>query len=101
MTSAETLARVERACAELVAAAETVTFTSVAGRSGVSRATLYRDASLRAVVEEHRARSRDPHSLSGVLAEVGHLRTAVEALAERVRRHEEDLRKLKRARSGS
>jgi hypothetical protein len=32
------------------------------------------------------------------VAEVGHLRTAVEALAERVRRHEEQLRRLSRAR---
>jgi hypothetical protein len=32
--------------------------------------------------------------LTGLASEVGHLRTAVEALAERVRRHEEQLRRL-------
>jgi hypothetical protein len=98
VTSPDTLARIEKACAELVRDAEPVTFTNVAARAGVSRTTLYRDDNLRAVVEENRHRSHDPRSLSGIVAEVGHLRTAVEALAERVRRHEEQLRRLSRAR---
>ena len=38
------------------------------------------------------------HSHSGVLAEVGHLRMAVEALSEKVKRHEERLRRLDRPR---
>jgi hypothetical protein len=75
-----------------------VTFTAVAARAAVSRATLYRDESLRAVVEDHRQRSHDPRSLSGVLAEVRHLRTAVEALSDKVRRHDEQLRRLDRSR---
>jgi hypothetical protein len=94
MTSPDTLARVERACTELVRNAEPVSFTNVAARARISRTTLYRDENLRVLVEEHRQRSHDPRSLSGVVAEVGHLRTAVEALAERVRRHEEQLRRL-------
>ncbi len=98
MTSPDTLARIEKVCEELVRDAEPVTFTNVAARAGVSRTTLYRDDNLRAIVEEHRHRSHDPRSLSGIVAEVGHLRTAVEALAERVRRHEEQLRRLSRAR---
>jgi AcrR family transcriptional regulator len=101
VTSPDTLARVERACTELVRDAEAVTFSSVAARAGISRATLYRDDSLRAVVEEHRQRGHDPRSLSGVVAEVGHLRIAVEALAERVRRHEEELRRLRRGRKAN
>jgi hypothetical protein len=32
--------------------------------------------------------------MSGLISEIGHLRIAVEALAERVRRHEEQLRRL-------
>ena len=40
-------------------------------------------------------------SLSGVVAEVGHLRIAVEALAERVRSHEEQLRRLTRKRKAN
>lgn len=101
MTSPESLARVERACGELLRAGSPVTFTAVAARAQMSRTTLYRDATLRAVVEEHRHRSHDPRSLSGVVAEVAHLRTAVEALAERVRHHEEQLRRLSRARKAN
>jgi hypothetical protein len=101
MTSPETLARVERACAALVHDAEPVTFAAVADRAEVSRTTLYRDDNLRAVVDEHRQRGREPRSLSGIVAEVGHLRTAVEALAERVRRHEEQLRRLGRTRKAN
>jgi len=101
MTSPDTLARVERACAELVRDAEPVTFTNVAERAQISRTTLYRDDNLRVVVEEHRQRGHDPRTLSGVVAEVGHLRTAVEALAERVRSHEEQLRRLTRKRKAN
>lgn len=101
MTSAENLARVERACAELLHQGQPVTFTAVAASAGISRATLYRDASLHAVIEEHRHRSHDPRSLSGVLAEVAHLRTAVEVLAERVRHHEEQLRRLSSGRKAN
>jgi len=96
MTSPDTLARVERACIELLRDEQPVTFTTVADRAGVSRTTLYRDQNLRTVVEEHRTRSHDPRTLSGLASEVGHLRTAVEALAERVRCHEEQLRHLGR-----
>jgi hypothetical protein len=98
MTSPETLARIEQACAQLLRDAQPVTFTTVAARTGFSRSTLYRDESLRAVIEEHRTRSHDPRSLSGLVAEVGHLRTAVESLAQHVRSHEEQLRRLRRGR---
>jgi hypothetical protein len=98
MTSPETHLRVEQACAQLAREAQPVTFTTVAARAGISRTTLYRNPTLRAVVEEHRHRSHDPRSLSGLSAEVAHLRTAVEAIAERVRRHEEQLRRLNRPR---
>jgi hypothetical protein len=101
MTSPDTLARVETACFELVRDAQPVSFTTVAARAGISRTSLYRDDSLRAIVEEHRQRGHDPRSLSGVVAEVGHLRVAVEALAERVRRHEEELRRLRRVRKAN
>jgi hypothetical protein len=84
-------------CTELLRDGRPVTFTAVATGANISRTSLYRDPSLRAVVEEHRHRSHDPRSLSGVIAEVAHLRTVVEALAERVRRHEEQLRRLNRA----
>lgn len=98
MTSPETLSQVERACAELLHGAHVVSFTTIAARTGISRTSLYRDDTLRAVIEEYRARTHDARSLSGVIAEVGHLRIAVEALAEKVRRHDEQLRRLNRTR---
>ena len=98
MTSPDTLARVEHACAALRRDSKPVTFTSVAAQAGISRTTLYRDPSLRAVIEEHRAALNDPRTLTGLTSEVGHLRTAVEALAERVRHHEEQLRRLEQDR---
>lgn len=62
------------------------------------RATLYRRPELRAVVDEHRARARDAHTLSGLTTELQQLRTAIEAVADTVRRHEVTLRRLTRNR---
>ena len=94
MTAPETLAKVEQTCADLLQEGEPVTFTTVASAAGISRTTLYRDPTLRMVVEEQRTHSHDPRTMSGLVSEIGHLRIAVEALAERVRRHEEQLRRL-------
>ncbi|MDE8649972.1 hypothetical protein PXH69_33970 [Rhodococcus qingshengii] len=88
------LTRVEKACVDLTHAAEVVTFTAVATRAQIGRATLYRDLKLRAVVDEHRIRQIDARTLSGLATEVAHLRTALEALAGRVSRHEEQLRRM-------
>lgn len=85
---------VERACIELASEGEPVTFISVAERAGVPRVSLYRNPALRAVVEEHRSRAREASTLSGLAAEIANQRLALEALAERVRHHEEVLRKL-------
>ena len=90
----DALARVETACAELADAGEVITFSSIAVRAHIGRATLYRRPELRAVVDEHRARARDAHTLSGLAAEIGSLRGSLEAIAEKVRRHEEILRRL-------
>lgn len=92
--SADHVARVERACGELGEAGQPVTFTAVAVRAGVGRATLYRDPTLRALVEEHRSHARQALTLTGLATEIAQLRTSVEAVADRVRRHEEVLRGL-------
>ena len=91
-------ARVEAACAELAAAGQPVTFGQVAARAGISRTTLYRRADLRAVIDEHRARGRDATTLTGLTVQIDQLRRSLEAVAARVRRHEEQLRRLERAR---
>ena len=91
------LARVEAACAELAAAGQPVTFSQAAVLAGISRTTLYRRPDLRAVVDEHRARGRDATTLTGLTVQIDQLRRSLEALAARVRRHEEQLRRLERA----
>jgi hypothetical protein len=88
---------VKRACAELAQAGQPVTFTAVAARTGLARATLYRNPQIRAVIDEHRAQQADARTLSGLAAEIGYLRTALEAVAGNVRQHEERLRRLERA----
>ena len=89
-------ARVEDACAELLLTDQPVTFDAVAALAGLGRATLYRNPDLRAVIEEHRAHGREAHTLTGLTTEITHLRTALSELAATVRRHEEELRRLRR-----
>lgn len=88
----------ERACAELAARGEPVTFVTVADRTGIPRVTLYRNTGLRAVVEEHRARARDATTLTGLAAQIASQQLALHALADKIRRHEELLRKLSQRR---
>lgn len=96
MTSPETISKIEAACQELIDDGKTVTFVEVVRRTGVTRNSLYRNKELRAIVEEYRHLSRNSHTFSGLSAEVSHLRTAVEVLADNVRRHEEQIRHLNR-----
>jgi len=92
MTDDELPARTEAAVADLQAAGKPVTFTAVAAATGVSRATLYRHADLRTVVDGHRT----PPTASALAVEVRQLRIALEAVAARTRRQEERLRRLER-----
>jgi Family of unknown function (DUF6262) len=85
---------IETICRELAANGTPITFTTIADRARLSRTTLYRDPQLRAVIEEHKHRSHDPRTLASLTTEIGHLRTAVSALADRVRHQEERLRRL-------
>jgi len=91
------LHQADQACADIAAAGQPVTFTAVAARVGIGRATLYRDRALRAVVEDQRQRAASASTITGLAADIAALRTAIEAVAARVRRHEEQLRQLKRA----
>jgi nicotinamidase-related amidase len=90
------LARVEHACAELTAAGQPVTFTAVAEHAGTGRATLYRNAAARAVIDEQRRQAAAATTLTGLATDIAALRTALEAVAARVRHHEEQLRQIKR-----
>jgi Family of unknown function (DUF6262) len=91
-------ARVETACAELAATGQPVTFGQVATRAGISRTTLYRRTDLRAIIDEHRARGQHATTLTGLTVQIDQLRRSLEAVAAKVRRHEEQLRRLERAR---
>jgi len=92
------LTRVEAACAGLAAAGQPVTFNEVAARAQISRTTLYRRADLRAIIEEHRAHGRDATTLTGLAVQIDQLRHSLEAVAAKVRRHEETIRRLERDR---
>ncbi|WP_373141676.1 hypothetical protein [Mycobacterium marinum] len=89
-----TLLKVERVCAELTTSGHPIISTTVAEHAQISRATLYRDQQLHAIVDEHRTRQTDARTLTGLATEVAHRRTTVEAHATGVKRHEEQLRKL-------
>lgn len=92
MTETETLRIVERACADLARDGHPITFTQVAAATGLARSTLYRNAALRAVIEHHQQNNDGP--LTPLTDQLATLRVAVDTLAERVRSHEEQLRRL-------
>jgi hypothetical protein len=98
MTSPDRTARAEQACAELTAAGQPVTFTAVAARAGIGRATLYRDPALRALIDTRRRDTASTGTLTSLAQDITALRTAIEAVADRVRRHEEQIRQLNRKR---
>lgn len=85
---------VETACVDLTTAHTKITFAAVAKQTGISRTTLYNHPELRAVIDEHRHRPSDPRTITSLTHEIRHLRTAIEAIADRVRQHEERLHHL-------
>lgn len=99
MTPQQRRQHVEDACAAIILAGQQVTFDDIAARTGLGRATLYRNPDLRRIIEEHRARGKEAHTLSGLTTEIAHLRIAVDALATTVRGHEEELRRLRKSKN--
>lgn len=95
------IARVEAACFELAASGRPIIYRQVAALAGISKTTLYRRADLKALVEEHRVRGLNASTLSGLTVQVDQLRHSLEAVAEKVRHHEEALRQLQRQRRGT
>jgi uncharacterized protein YlxW (UPF0749 family) len=86
------LQAVRSACAELLRTGERVTFPKVAERTGISRATLYRQRQLRELIDQHRHPAGETLTLTALAAQVDQLQQTLEALAAKVRRHEEQLR---------
>ena len=93
--SEDLVKRLESACTQLVEGGDAVTFVSVSTRSRIAKATLYRRPELRAIVEDHRRGDREAHSLGGIVVELDLLRQGLEAVAGKVRRHEEEFRALR------
>ena len=89
------LDRVRDACDQLTRAGQTITFDAVADTAEVSRATLYRRRDLREIVERYRDPTGQQLTLTGLADQIDQLRDSLEAVADRVRRHEEELRRLK------
>jgi hypothetical protein len=92
------MTRIGAACADLAAAGQPITFTQVAARAQISRTTLYRRPDLRAVIDDHRARGPGASTIAGLSTQIDQLRHSLEAVAAKVRRHEETIRRLERAR---
>ena len=90
---ARQLKAVRTACAELVRAGERVTFPKVSERTGISRATLYRQRQLRELIDQHRHPPGQTLTLTALAAQVDQLQQTLEALAAKVSRHEEQLRR--------
>ena len=88
--------RVEHACQDLLTTGAAITFDAVAAHAGIGRATLYRRPELRAIIEQHRREGREALTLTGLQVQIDQLRLALEAVAAKARRHEEELRHLKR-----
>lgn len=99
MTPEQRRQHVEDACAATILEGQQVTFDDIATRTGLGRATLYRNSDLRTIIEEHRARGKEAHTLSGLTTEIAHLRIALDTLATTVRRHEEELRRLRKSKT--
>jgi len=88
---------VRTACEQLLTDGKDVTFTAVAERSGTSRATCYRDRDLRAIIETYRSRHGQMLTITGLADRIDNLTQALEAVADKVRRQEEQLRALTRS----
>ena len=94
MTS-PTLNQIERACADLARDGQPITIAAVAEHAGVSRSTIYRNPDLRAIIEHHRQHAPDG-SIIAITDELATLRQAVQTLADTVRHHDTQLRRLAR-----
>ena len=95
--SNDKLERVQSVCSELARAGQPVTFVAVAARTGIPRNTLYRRRELRETIDRHRDPTGEALTLTRLASRLEQLQQTLEAVAANVRRHEEDLRRLKRA----
>ena len=88
-----TLNQIERACADLARNGHAITIAAVAEHAGISRSTIYRNPTLRAIIEHHQQAAPDG-SITALTDELATLRQAVQTLADTVRHHDTQLRRL-------
>lgn len=88
-----TLNQIERACADLARNGHAITIAAVAEHAGISRSTIYRNPTLRAIIEHHQQAAPDG-SITAITDELATLRQAVQTLADTVRHHDTQLRRL-------
>jgi len=88
-----TLNQIERACVDLARDGHPITFVGIAQRTGTARSTLYRTPALRTVIEEHRRAAPDG-IITTITDELATLRATVQTLANTVRHHDTQLRRL-------
>lgn len=88
-----TLNQIERACADLARNGHPITIAAVAEHAGISRSTIYRNPTLRAIIEHHQQAAPDG-SITALTDELATLRQAVQTLADTVRHHDTQLRRL-------
>jgi len=88
-----TLNQIERACADLARNGHPITIAAVAEHAGISRSTIYRNPTLRAIIEHHQQAAPDG-SITAITDELATLRQAVQTLADTVRHHDTQLRRL-------
>lgn len=88
-----TLNQIERACVDLARDGHPITFVGIAQRTGIARSTLYRNPALRTVIEEHRRAAPDG-TITTITDELATLRATVQTLANTVRHHDTQLRRL-------
>ena len=91
--------QVEQALTDLHQSGPRVSIAAVVTHTGIARATLYRHPELIALITEHRAHTGTDLTLTGLNTDIACLRIGIEAIAERVRHHEERLRYLERGRA--
>lgn len=92
MTS-PTLNKIERACADLARDGQPVTVAAIAEHAGIARSTIYRNPGMRAIIEHHRRTASDG-TITAITDELATLRQTVQALADTVRHHDTQLRRL-------
>ena len=90
-----TLNQIERACTELARDGQPITIAAVAEHAGISRSTIYRNPTLRAIIEHHQQAAPDG-SITAITDELATLRQAVQTLADTVRHHDAQIRRLTR-----